>query len=158
MPDEQTTQPNNTEEIEKLQAQCEEYLNGWKRAKADYANLKKESEDRQRIFLDVAKAGLIMEILPIYDNLKKALIALPAENNAWAEGIRAIKKQFEDFLKQNGIEEIKTVGENFNPEFHEAVSREQKEGVEPDMIISELSSGYLMKGKVLVAAKVVVAE
>lgn len=159
MPEETTKQDNNNDELEQLKAQCEEYLNGWQRAKADYANLKKESEEKQRMFLDVAKAGLIMEILPIYDNLKKALVALPAENNdAWAEGIKAIKKQFQDWLKQNGIEEIKTVNEKFNPEFHEAVSKEKKEGVEPDMIISELSSGYLIKGKVLVPAKVVVSE
>jgi molecular chaperone GrpE len=158
MPEEQT-QPNNNEELEQLKAQCEEYLNGWKRAKADYANLKKESEEKQRLFLDVAKAGLIMEILPIYDNLKKAIATMPADQtNGWVEGVKAIKKQFGDFLKQYGIEEIKTVGEKFNPEFHEAVSREKKEGTESDVIITEISSGYLMKGKVLAPAKVVVSE
>jgi molecular chaperone GrpE len=162
---EETTQPNNTEELEQLKAQCEEYLNGWKRAKADYANLKKESEEKQRLFLDVAKSGLIMEILPIYDNLKKALATLNNsqltvnnEPNAWGEGIKAITKQFGDFLRQNGIEEIKTVGEKFNPEIHEAVGKEKKEGTESDIIITEISSGYLMKGKVLAPAKVVVSE
>jgi len=146
-------------EIEKLKAQCEEYLNGWKRAKADYVNFKKEMEDKQKSFFDLANAALIMEILPIYDNLKKAMLVAPAEQSSgWVEGIKAIKKQFEDWLKQYGIEEIKTVGEKFNPEFHEAVSKEKKEGTESDIIISELSSGYMMKGKVLVAAKVVVSE
>lgn len=156
---EETTQPNSNEELEQLKAQCEEYLNGWKRAKADYANLKKESEEKQRLFLDFAKAGLIMEILPIYDNLKKALSSMPVDqSNGWLEGFKAIKKQFEDFLKQNGIEEIKTVGEKFNPEFHDAVNREKKEGMETDIIITELTPGYLLKGKVLVPAKVVVSE
>jgi molecular chaperone GrpE len=159
MPEETTQQDNNNEEIEKLKIQCDEYLNGWKRAKADYLNLKKETDEKQKSFFMMAKAGLIMEVLPIYDNLKKALQALPEEqNNSWTEGIKQIKKQFETFLKQYEIEEIKTVGEKFNPEFHEAVSREKKEGVESDMIISELSSGYLMKGLVLVPAKVVVSE
>ncbi|MCX6743912.1 MAG: nucleotide exchange factor GrpE [Candidatus Parcubacteria bacterium] len=158
MSDEQT-QPNNTEEIEKLQAQCEEYLNGWKRAKADYVNFKKEMEEKQKSFFNLANSALIMEILPVYDNLKKAILVAPAEqSNGWIEGVKAIRKQFEDFLKQYGIEEIKTVGEKFNPEFHEAVSKEKKEGVESDIIISEISSGYLMKGKVLAPAKVVVSE
>lgn len=159
MSEETTQQDNTNEEIEKLKAQCDEYLNGWQRAKADYANLKKESEAKERMFLDMAKAGLIMEILPVYDNLKKAINSLPAgQDNAWAEGFKQIKKQFQDWLKQNGIDEIKTQGEKFNPEFHEAVSREKKEGVESDIIITEISSGYLIKGKVLAPAKVVVSE
>ncbi len=158
MSDEQT-QPNNSEEIEKLQTQCEEYLNGWKRATADYQNLKKETEEKQKSFFNMANAALLTQILPIYDNLKKALATLPTENNdAWAEGIKAIKNQFESFLKAYEIEEIKTVGEKFNPEFHDAVSKEKKEGVEADMIISEAGPGYLIKGKVLVPAKVVVSE
>ena len=172
-------QDNNAEELEKLKAQCEEYLNGWKRAKADYVNFKKEMEAKQKSFFDLANAALIMEVLPIYDNLKKAILTIdtPASadgsprlgsgqaltmtasaEKAWVEGIKAIKKQFEDFLKEYGIEEIKTVGQKFNPEFHEAISKEKKEGTESDIIISEIGSGYLMKGKVLAPAKVVVAE
>lgn len=158
MSDEQK-QPNNTEEIEQLKAQCDEYLNGWKRAKADYSNLKKETNEKQKSFFDLANSALIREVLPVYDNLKKAVSLAPAEQgNSWVEGVKAIKKQFADFLKNYGIEEIKTVGEKFNPEFHEAVSKEKKEGVESDIIISEISSGYLMKGKVLAPAKVVVSE
>jgi molecular chaperone GrpE len=153
-------QPNNNQptELEQLKAQCDEYLNGWKRAKADYINLKKETEEKQAMLFEFANATLLMEILPIYDNLKKAIALAGEEKNNWLEGIKQIKKQFEDLLKDYGIEEIKTVGEKFNPEFHEAVGREKKEGVEPDVIISEASTGYLMKGKVLVPAKVIVAE
>ena len=73
-------------------------------------------------------------------------------------GLRRLRSNLRIFLKNYGIEEIKTVGEKFNPEFHEAVSKEKKEGVESDIIISEVSSGYIMKGNVLTAAKVVVAE
>jgi len=146
-------------QIAELKAQCEEYLNGWKRAKADYLNFKKEMEEKQKSFFDLANSALIIEILPVYDNLKKAINSLPADqNNAWAEGIKQIKKQLEEFLKEYGIEEIKTVNEKFNPEFHEAVNREKKEGIESDIIISEVRSGYLIKGKVLMPAKVVVAE
>jgi len=164
---EETQQPNNNQstELDQLKAQCDEYLNGWKRAKADYINFKKETEDKQKMLFEFANAALLMEILPIYDNLKKALLSMDNEqltmNNefkARVEGIKQIKRQFEDLLKDYGIEEIKTVGEKFNPEFHEAISREKKEGVAADMIISEASAGYLMKGKVLVPAKVIVAE
>ena len=165
MSDEQTTQPNNDQpvadekdkQIIELQAQAEEYLNGWKRAKADYLNLQKETAEKQKNILEFAHGALITEILPIYDHLKKAVSTLPADNS-WAEGIKQIYKQFGDFLKQYGLTEIKTIGEKFNPEFHEAVVREKKEGVESDIIISEVSPGYLFKDKVFIPAKVVVAE
>ena len=160
MADEQIKkEDNNNEEIEKLKLQCDEYLNGWKRAKADYLNLKKETEAKQKVFAEFIGAALIMEILPVYDNFKKALAVLtPEQDSNWLQGVKQIKKQLEDFLKAHGIEEIKTLGEKFDPQKHEAVGREKKEGVESDIIISESSSGYLMNGKVLVAAKVVVAE
>jgi molecular chaperone GrpE len=148
--------PNN--EIDELKAKCEEYLNGWKRAKADYLNLKKETEEKQKSFADFANAALLVQILPIYDNFKKALQLLPTEQDSWVEGIKQIKKQMEDLLKNYGIEEIKTIGEKFDPQLHEAVGKEKKQGMDPDTIISESSSGYLMNGKVLVAAKVIVAE
>jgi molecular chaperone GrpE len=156
---EETQQPNNEQtELEQLKAQADEYLNGWKRAKADYINFKKETESRQQMLYEFANATLLMEILPIFDNLKKAILLAGEEKNNWLAGIKQIKKQMEDLLKDHGIEEIKTAGEKFNPEFHEAISKEKKEGVEPGTIIAESSSGYLLKGKVLVAAKVIVAE
>jgi molecular chaperone GrpE len=80
------------------------------------------------------------------------------EGDKWAEGISNIKKQFEDLFKSLGIEEIKAVGEKFNPEFHEAVSRQKKEGVEADIVLEEVSGGYLMNGKTIIPAKVIVSE
>ncbi|OGY41610.1 MAG: nucleotide exchange factor GrpE [Candidatus Buchananbacteria bacterium RBG_13_36_9] len=156
---EETQQPNNQQtELEQLKAQAAEYLAGWQRAKADYINFKKETEEKQKMIFEFANATLLMEVLPIYDNFKKAIALAGEEKNSWLDGIKQIKKQIEDLLKDHGVEEMKTIGKKFNPEFHEAVSREKKEGVAPDMIISEASTGYLMKGKVLVPAKVVVAE
>jgi molecular chaperone GrpE len=164
--DDQTKQLNNDQqvnnqptEIEKLQKQVDEYLNGWKRAKADYINLKKESDAKMSALLDYATASFVVQMIPIYDNLKKALVSAPADlNNSWLEGVKQIKKQFEEFLKSNDITEMKTIGEKFNPEFHEAVSKEKEDGIESGIIISEASSGYLMKDKALIPAKVVVAE
>jgi molecular chaperone GrpE len=164
MPDKENKEEGKKEEegnqeIEKLKKQCDEYLNGWKRAKADYINFKKESEEKQKALFDFATASFVIQMIPIYDNLKKALTNIPADlNNSWVEGVKQIKKQFEEFLKANEITEIKTVGEKFNPEFHEAVSKEKREGVASGIIISEAASGYLMKDKVLIPAKVVVAE
>ncbi len=156
----------HTGETEKLQKELEvahtkmdEYMNGWKRAKADYINLKKESEKKQMEMVQFANASLILQLLPIYDNFKLAWKHIPDDQKKsdWMTGLEQIKKQMTDFLGQLGIEEIKTEGEKFDPEKHEAVGKEKKDGVAADMIIEEVKPGYLMHGKVLDPAKVKVA-
>jgi molecular chaperone GrpE len=147
-----------TEELEKLQRQGEEYLNGWKRAQADYQNLKKEVEKEKENWIKFANTGLIQEIIPIYDHLKLAMEHIPEEQKKldWVVGMGHIKNQFKKFLEDNGVEEIKTVGEKFNPELHEAVHAENKEAAEEEIIKKEISGGYRMNGRVIRVAKVVV--
>ncbi|MDD5039883.1 MAG: nucleotide exchange factor GrpE [Patescibacteria group bacterium] len=148
-------------ELQKTQQRMEEYLDGWKRAKADYLNLKKESEKREKEIVQFANAGLILELMPIYDNFKLAWQHIPEEhrkNDTWLKGIEHIKRQFADLLKNLGIEEIKTVGEKFDPEFHDAVAKEKREGAVPGTIIEEVKGGYKLYDKVLEHAKVKVAE
>ena len=142
-------------ELEECKKQAEEYLNGWKRAKADYLNLKKENETAGAELAQFVAGGMLIKFLPVYDGLKKAC-AMENSGDKWVEGILNIKKQFEEVFKKFGVEEIKTSGEKFNPEFHEAISRQKKDGVEPDMIIEEVGGGYKMGGKTIIAAKVIV--
>jgi molecular chaperone GrpE len=144
-------------ELEACKKQAEEYLNGWKRAKADYLNLKKENETASAELAQFVAAGMLMKFLPVYDGLKKAC-AMENSGDKWVEGILNIKKQFEEVFKKFGVEEIKTVGEKFNPEFHEAISRQKKDGVESDIIIEEVGGGYMMNGKTIIPAKVIVSE
>jgi len=144
-------------ELEKCKKQAEEYLNGWKRAKADYINLKKETETAGIELTKFITVNMLIRFLPTYDLLKKACATAP-DGDKWAEGILNIRKQFEEIFKSFGVEEIKTVGEKFNPEMHEAVSRQKKDGVGPDVVIEEVSGGYTMNGKAIIAAKVVVSE
>ncbi|OGY46359.1 MAG: nucleotide exchange factor GrpE [Candidatus Buchananbacteria bacterium RIFCSPHIGHO2_02_FULL_45_11b] len=148
------------DELALAQRKAEEHLDGWKRAKADYLNLKKDNEKFQTEIIQFANAGLIARLLPVFDNYKLALAHVPEDQKKaeWVSGFFHIKKQFEDFLKNLGIEEIKTLGQNFNPEFHEAAAHEEKEGFEPDAIFEEVKAGYLLQGKVIVPAKVKVAK
>jgi len=147
-------------ELELAQKKAEEYLNGWKRAKADYLNFKRETEDRSGELIQFANAALIARLLPIFDHFKLACqhVPLDFEKADWVVGFLHIKKQFEDFLKNLGIEGIKTVGEKFNPEFHEAVVHKEKAGFEPDIVYEEVKSGYTLHDKVIYAAKVKVAK
>ncbi len=154
--------------IEELRAKCEEYLNGWKRAQADYHNLEREIDQKKSEWIKMANADLLAQLLPIYDNLKLALKHVPEEQKKsdWVVGIEHIKNQLSKLLEENGIEEIKTIGEKFNPELHEAVSvvksdKHKKETGQIDkggLIKEEVRPGYKLNGKVLYPAKVIVNE
>ncbi|MDD5043215.1 MAG: nucleotide exchange factor GrpE [Patescibacteria group bacterium] len=148
------------EKVVKLEKRAEENLDGWKRAKADYINLKREAEEKQKELIKFVTANILFGLLPIIDSFKKAITHIPEEQKdvGWVAGIFQTKKQIDDFLKGLGLEEIKTVGEKFNPEWHEAVGKRKEEGKEPDIILEEVGSGYKMGDKALIPAKVVVAE
>lgn len=146
-------------QVQALEVKCEEYLNGWKRAKADYENLKKETEKKFGELGKFVAAGLLLEILPIYDHFKMALEHIPEEQKLaeWVKGIFHIQKQFEEFLKNNEVTMMPTVGETFNPELHEAISEE--ESAEPEhQIIKEVKAGYKIKDEVLRPAQVIIAK
>ncbi len=148
------------QELEQLKVKAEEYLNGWKRAKADYLNFKKDSEKRFEEIIQFANAALLAELLPIFDHLKLAVRHIPPDQKEidWVQGFVHIKSQFGEFFKKLGIEEIKTVGEKFDPEFHEAVVSKEHEGIASGIIFEEVKAGYTLHGKVINPAKVKVAE
>ena len=145
-------------ELKKLQKKCDEYLNGWKRAKADYLNLKKEQEKHQTEMIQFANAVLLAQLVPIYDSFKKAFEQVPKDQKStnWVAGMDQIYKQMEAFLNNLGIVEIKTVGEIFDPQLHEAVSNKKVQGKKENEIIEEVATGYTLHGRVLEPAKVIV--
>ena len=142
------------EKIKELEKKGQEYLNGWKRAKADYLNLEKEMARQKEEWIKFANWELISQLIPILDSFDKAVKDIPSQDidNPWAKGLVNIKNQFENILKSTGLERVKTVGEKFNPDFHEAV---KKEGP-GDKIVRELQAGYLLQGRVLRPAKVII--
>ncbi|MFH0815172.1 MAG: nucleotide exchange factor GrpE [Candidatus Falkowbacteria bacterium] len=149
---------DGVDEIASLRSRCEEYLNGWKRAMADYQNLVKDVAKEKLEFVKFANQNLILELLLILDNFKLAFgkISATEQNSAWMVGFAHIKKQLEDFLKENGVEEIKTVGEKFDPMFHEAIEKVEGSEKESGLIVEEKKPGYKLHGKVVQAAKVII--
>ena len=139
------TEENNIEIIKK---QADEYLNGWKRAKADYLNLKKEMEAQNKEIREWLSKIFLLPILDIMDSFDRAGI-LDA-------GIEGIKKQFENFLKAQGVEAMEVIGEKFDPLTHEAVESVDlpAKGDESGRIIEEVRRGYLVNSEVLRPAKV----
>ncbi len=147
-------------ELEIVRSQAESNLAGWQRAQADYANFKRETENHRQDVIEFANAAFMAEVLPIYNNFKLALEHIPEEQQKldWVVGLAHIKKQFQEFLKKYKIVEIKTVGEKFDHNLHEAVTHEDKEDYESDVIFAEVQSGYTVDGKILMPAKVKVAK
>jgi len=148
------------EELIKEKERAGELLAGWQRAQADYANLKKEGERIAKETVAWANASFMAEVLPVYNHFKVALNHIPQEQRqeSWVQGIIMIGKQFSDFMAKYGISEIKTVGEKFDPNLHEALTHEECEEYESDVIFEEVQPGYLLDDKVLMPAKVRVAK
>jgi molecular chaperone GrpE len=132
----------NKNELEELRNKSEEYLAGWKRERADFINYKKEEAERVSNLIKFANEDLIFKILPVLDNL------LLAQTHINDDGLMQVIKQFEDFLKQEGIEQIKVLDKKFDPNLMEAI-----EG-EGENVSEEILRGYTMHGKLIRPAKV----
>ncbi|OIP79796.1 MAG: nucleotide exchange factor GrpE [Parcubacteria group bacterium CG08_land_8_20_14_0_20_48_21] len=147
-------------ELLEAQKKCAEYLAGWKRAQADYQNLKKETEIQKAAWIKFAHDQIITELLPVYDNFKMSLMHVPdnQRDSQWVVGLTHIKTQMQHVLQDNGVAEIQTVGKSFNPENHEAIEAVATNAYEPDIIVEELKPGYTLHDKVIQAAKVKVAK
>jgi len=142
------------DKLKQLELKCEEYLNGWKRERADFLNYKKDEMERIGQLAKYATEELILKIIPILDNIYLAETHVPAElkTHKWIEGFNAIKNQLADFLKKEGIEAIETVGKKFDPNLMEAV-----EG-EGETVSEETQKGYTMHGQIIRVAKVKISK
>ena len=149
---------NRKDKFEKLQAQANEYLNGWQRAKADYVNLKKETDDKILRNSTFVKSKVFTEFLPIYANLLSAFDHIPEseQNASWAVGFFHIKKQLEDFLAEQKIFKIETVGQEFDHNMHDAVEIKHDKEREDNIILTELASGFKLEDEIIIHPKVIV--
>jgi len=154
----------NIEELKKKLEECEklkdEYLAGWQRERAELLNYKKEEMERIGEILKYADVGLILKILPILDNFEIVEKKLPEnlKNDVNVKGILQLKNQILDFLKNQGVEEIKSLGEKFDPNFMEVIETIEAKDKESGIIIEEIQKGYKIHGKVLRPARVKVAK
>jgi molecular chaperone GrpE len=142
-----------------LEQKCGEYLSGWQRAQADYQNLVKEFDEKRTQYTKYSNENLILEIIPILDNFKAAFSQIPEEEkeSAWVIGFSFIKKQLQDFLNQNGVEEIVTTDKEFDVAEHEAVEYDKESKKKEGTVVVEKKAGYKLNGKVIQVAKVVVS-
>ena len=145
--------------LEELESKISELTSGWQRTQADFINYKKQAAEEKSKYCRTANANLIYELLPVLDNFVLAAKHIPEnlKDDNWAQGIKQIEKQFEDILMSVGLEKIESLGQDFNPEFHEAI--EEIESDEPEgKIVEETLAGYKFGGEVLRPARVRVSK
>lgn len=137
-----------------------DYKDAWMRARADYENLKKEMEAKQKEWVDYASAGILSDLLPVLQYFSQALQFIPPEQQeaSWVQGIKHIQKMLQDFMEKNHISLINQVKIPFDPSRHEAIAKRKEEGMQPDMVLEVAVDGYELNGKVLQPAKVIVSE
>ncbi|MDP2864152.1 MAG: nucleotide exchange factor GrpE [bacterium] len=154
----------NIEELKKQLEECQkkkdEYLAGWQRERADFLNYKKEEIERIGEILKYAGEGLVLKILPILDNFDLIEKKIPEnlKNDENVRGILQVKTQFQDFLKNLGVEEIKSVGEKFDPNFQEVTEEVETKDKESGIVVEEERKGYKLHGKVIRPVRVKVVK
>lgn len=153
---------NLKKDLEKATTERDEYLAGWQRAKADFANYKKQSEALMKDFRVMANEGLIEELLPVLSSFEMAFSNKEAWEKAdknWRMGVEHIYSQIKGVLDQNGLKDINPIGQKFDANLHEAMKYEPiADMTKENMVISVIEKGYTLGGKLIRPAKVVVAE
>ncbi|MEI7742080.1 MAG: nucleotide exchange factor GrpE [bacterium] len=144
----------------KKQESAEEYLNNWKRAVADFENLKKQAAREKDEFAKFATFRAAEAFMPAVDHFAEALRHEPTPENwqNWVQGVKFINQEFAGALIELGIEKIKTVGVVFDPSMHESIGVRHEDGKEAHVILEERRAGYKMQGKVLRPARVIINE
>ncbi|WP_299282413.1 nucleotide exchange factor GrpE [Thermoflexus sp.] len=148
-------------ELEQVRAQAQEYLEGWQRERAAFANYRKRVEAERAQFAAEATALFIRKLLPILDDFERALRTLPdnLRHLTWVEGVALIYRKLQLALESEGVRPIEVKpGDPFDPMLHEAVLYEPAEGFEDGQIVEELQRGYKLGDRVLRPTLVKVAR
>jgi len=145
--------------LEEMTAKAEEYLDGWQRSRAEFANYKKRILKENSEIHQVARGEVIKIFLDILDDLQRALEEKPTqgEGKSWAEGIEIIVQKLSNRLEAEGVKPMNPLGEEFDPNIHEALMQEESDEYESGQIIEVMQEGYWIGDKVLRPALVRVA-
>jgi len=148
------------QELEKAKAQAAEYLDGWQRARAEFANYKKRNEQERQEIFKLANTTLITRLLPIFDDFERAFQTLPRNllSLTWIDGVALIYRRLQAILEAEGLTLMETEGESFDPLLHEAVTYEESAEHGEGQIIGEVQRGYQLGNRVLRPALVRVAK
>lgn len=142
--------PKKSEEIQALVQQVADLTEALQRERADVINVTRRHDEQMAQLKTHIKAQVVEDLLPIIDNFERSLKHVPKnmEGNDFVKGVAGVVKQFEKTLSDIGVQRIKTAGEIFNPELHEAVGMEEGDG-DHEVVSEEIQAGYKIEGIVI---------
>jgi len=144
--------------LARAQRERDEYLDLARRAQADFDNYRKRAAKEAAAAGERAKSGLVRELLPIVDNLERALRSAADGEQHLAEGVRLVHSELIAVLERNGIVQFDPAGERFDPTEHEALSMRDGDGAESGLVLDVVEKGYRTNGSILRPARVVVSS
>jgi molecular chaperone GrpE len=138
------------QKIAQLEQQIADLTDALQRERADAMNVRRRSDEDRIKLGSFYKSAVVRELLPVVDNFERALKHVPKEleSNDYIKGVAGVVKQFEETLAKLGVQRIRTAGELFDPNLHEAVAMEEGDGTR-EVVSEELQSGYVLGDEVL---------
>lgn len=146
------------EKLQKKEKECEEYLDMLRRTMADFDNFRKRTVKEKEGLYDEGFSGAVKQILPVLDNFERAVAYNDTENKSIIEGVEMILKMFKETLQKMGVEEIPSMGEKFDPDYHNAIMHIEDESLEENIIVDVMQKGYKYKDKIIRHSMVKVAN
>jgi molecular chaperone GrpE len=143
--------------LAEAESKTSEYKDSWLRSQAEFQNYRKRVERDSELTYVSLKGDIVKKILPVLDDLERALQNRSAED-PWANGIELVARKFQNILESEGVKKIEAVGMEFDPNFHEAISHEPANGVQSEHVIGVVQNGYMIGERVIRPALVRVAQ
>jgi molecular chaperone GrpE len=156
-PEEAAESEEEIDPLAKAQAERDQYLELAQRAQADFENYRKRTAQQTAQAGERAKVGLLRELLPVVDNLERALASAADDEGPLAEGVKLVLSELQGVLAREGVETLEPVGERFDPNVHEALSTRPQDGAEAGLVLEVVEKGYRSRDSVIRPARVVVS-
>jgi len=147
--------------LSEAEKKAAEYLDGWQRSQAAFANFRKRTEAEQAQVRRNANSSLLLRLLPILDDFKRAFEVIPEaySGDPWLDGIRLVERKVKSILEAESVTPIELKpGDLFDPGLHEAVLYQEVEGFDDGEVVAEIETGYLIGDRILRPSLVVVAK
>ena len=144
--------------LARSQRERDEYLDLARRTQADFENYRKRAAKEAAAAGERSKSGLVRELLPVVDNLERALASAEESEQHLAEGVRLVHSELIAVLERNGVQQFDPSGDRFDPSEHEALSMREQDGSESGLVLDVVEKGYRANGTILRPARVVVSS
>lgn len=144
--------------LEEKERECSEYLDLARRTKAEFDNFRKRTQKEKETLYTEGTADAVKELLPVLDNLERAIGFKDVEDKSLYEGVEMVLRSFKDILNKMGVEEIEAEGQSFNPDFHNAVMHIEDPELGENTVAEVLQKGYKFKDKIIRYSMVKVAN